>query len=232
MPFVSKNVAKKKRKVLITGASRGIGKAIAEEFRRRDWEILAPSRRELNLADRRSVGSYCGRLKNNRIDALINNAAVNYPSPFLEITDLQWDEMMQVNLNSIRKLIQSVAPGMANRHWGRIVNISSMFSQVTRAQRAAYSATKAALNSLTRSIAVEWSSCGILINSVCPGYIETDLTRKNNSSQDLNKIIRSIPVARLGRPEEIAAIVGFLCSEHASYITGQSIVVDGGFTCQ
>lgn len=225
-------MAEEKKKALITGGSRGIGRAIANELRHRDWEVLTPTRQELNLADPRSISSYCDRLAKSKVDALINNAAVNYLSPILEIPESQWSEMIQVNLTSIRNLIQAVAPGMACRRWGRIVNISSILSMVTRAQRAAYSATKAALNSLTRSMAVEWGSHGILINSVCPGYIETDLTRTNNSSQDLDLIIRSIPVARLGRPEEIAAIVGFLCSEEASYITGQSIVVDGGFTCQ
>ena len=137
-----------------------------------------------------------------------------------------------VNLTSARLLMQAVAPGMADRRWGRIVNISSIFSLVTKPRRAAYSATKGALNALTRAAAVEFGANGILVNAVCPGYIETDMTKQNNSRSDVAVICSTIPLGRLGRPSEIGRIVAFLCSDDASYITGQLIVADGGFTCQ
>ena len=120
---------------------------------------------------------------------------------------------------------------MRDRRWGRIVNISSMFGIVTREHRAAYSAAKSALQGLTRTLAVEFSRDNVLANCVAPGYVETELTRQNNSEEKLNRIVGSIPVGRLVQPGEIAKFVSFLCSEDNTYITGQVLIIDGGFTC-
>jgi NAD(P)-dependent dehydrogenase (short-subunit alcohol dehydrogenase family) len=120
---------------------------------------------------------------------------------------------------------------MRKRRWGRIVNISSIFGIVTRQQRAAYSATKSALAGLTRTMAVELGHNNVLVNCVAPGYVETELTRQNNSPSDLEKIADTIPMGRLGQPEEIAKLVAFLCGDDNTYITGQVLVADGGFTC-
>ncbi len=167
-----------------------------------------------------------------KIDALVNNAGVNYLAAIAEIEDAKWEEMIRVNLTSLRMLTQAVVPGMAKQTWGRIVNVSSVFSLVARANRAAYAATKGAVNAFTRAAAVELAPLGILVNAVCPGYIMTDMTRVNNSPGDLEAIAHTIPLGRLGSPEEIARLIAFLCSEDASYITGQALVADGGFTCQ
>jgi 3-oxoacyl-[acyl-carrier protein] reductase len=229
---VRQKVADSKRTVLVTGASRGIGAAIAEVFTQRGWDVVRPGRDELDLASAVSVHDYCRSLKEAKIDALVNNAGVNHLASLAEIDDAKWDEMLRVNLTAVRLLTEAVVPGMSARSWGRIVNVSSIFSLVARSKRAAYAATKGAVNAFTRAAAVELAPRGILVNAVCPGYIGTDMTRANNSAADLEAIERTIPLDRLGDPLEIARVVAFLCSDEASYITGQLIVADGGFTCQ
>ncbi|MFM6173523.1 MAG: SDR family NAD(P)-dependent oxidoreductase [Sphaerospermopsis kisseleviana] len=225
-------MAEQSKTVLVTGASRGIGAAIANTMQERGWCVLCPLRGELDLSSADSVSRFCETLKGLRVDALVNNAGVNHIGGLAEISEADWQEMLMVNLTSARLLMQAVAPGMQEREWGRIVNISSIFSLVTKPRRAAYSATKGALNALTRAAAVEFGAKGVLVNAVCPGYIETDMTKQNNSPSDLTAIRSTIPLGRLGDPSEIGKVVAFLCSDDASYITGQLIVTDGGFTCQ
>ena len=112
------------------------------------------------------------------------------------------------------------------------MNISSIYALVTRERRVSYSSTKAALLGLTRAAAVELAQHGILVNAVCPGFVETALTRQNNTTEELAEIARSIPLGRLAHVEDIASVVAFLCSEENRYLTGQALVVDGGFTCK
>lgn len=128
--------------------------------------------------------------------------------------------------------MQAVVPGMRSRAWGRVVNISSIYALVTRERRASYSSTKAAVLGLTRAAAVELAPFGILVNAVCPGFVETALTRQNNTAEELADIAASVPLGRLAEPQDIASVVAFLCSEENRYMTGQALVVDGGFTCR
>jgi NAD(P)-dependent dehydrogenase (short-subunit alcohol dehydrogenase family) len=123
-----------------------------------------------------------------------------------------------------------VAPGMRARKWGRIVNISSVLSLVTREGRMAYASTKSGLNGLSRACALELAPDGILVNAICPGYVETEMTHRNNGPAELKAIAATIPMRRLAQPEEIAKMVAFLCSEENTYCTGQALTVDGGFT--
>ena len=220
------------RSVLVTGASRGIGKAIASEFEAQHWRVVAPSREELDLNDPGSIEKWCGAHRGDPIDALVNNAGINLLNPLSEISEADWETMLRVNVTAPRRLMQALAPSMVSRGWGRIVNISSIFSIVSLQRRSAYSATKAALNALTRTVAIELGPGGVLVNAVCPGYVETDMTAVNNSPADLAAITNAIPLRRLAKPGEIAKVVYFLCSEANTYINGQTIVADGGFTCQ
>jgi len=219
------------RTALVTGAARGIGAAIAESLRRQDVRVLDAGRAEMDLSDPASVAAWLGR-HGNDVDILVNNAGINVLNAVEEITPEDWSAMVQVDLTAPLQLIQGVAPGMRARGWGRIVNISSIFGVVTRERRGAYSAVKAGLNGLTRTAAVELAPYGVLVNSVCPGYVATDLTRQNNSPADLEKIEATIPMGRLAEPEEIARFVAWLCGEANTYLTGQTILVDGGFTCR
>lgn len=166
------------------------------------------------------------------MDILINNAGVNILADFGEIDLSIWQTLLQVNLNSALRLIQAFAPGMQRRGWGRILNVSSILSMVAKPRRSAYSMTKAALDALTRSAAVEFGSFGVLVNSLCPGYVDTELTRINNSPSELAEIAATIPLNRLAKAEEVARVAAFLVSEENTYLTGQNIVVDGGFMCQ
>ena len=219
------------RTALVTGAARGIGAAIAEALRAQDVSVLQAGRADLDLSDAASINAWLGR-HGGAVDILVNNAGINVLNDIEAVTPEDWSAMVQVDLTAPLQLIQGIAPGMRARGWGRIVNISSIFGVVTRERRGAYSAVKAGLNGLTRTAAVELAPSGILVNSVCPGYVATDLTRQNNSPADIEKIEATIPLGRLAAPDEIARLVAWLCSEANTYLTGQTILVDGGFTCR
>jgi 3-oxoacyl-[acyl-carrier protein] reductase len=216
---------------LVTGASRGIGAAIAEKLLQEGIAVIAPTRADLDLLSNSSIASFLNALT-EPIDILVNNAGVNILSGITEASDSAMLETLQVNLLAPMQLIKGVANQMMARRFGRIVNISSIWSVVSKKRRLTYSASKAALNGMTRALAIELAPHNILINAVAPGYVNTELTRQNNSEQDINVIKETIPLQRLAEPNEIAETVFFLCSERNTYITGQVITVDGGFTCQ
>ena len=218
------------RTVLITGGARGIGAAIATTLLDRGCRVIAPPRSELDLSSSISVDSYIDANRALPVDILINNAGINMLRPIGEIDEASWQLMLQTNLNAALWLTKTYAPGMQSRGWGRILNVSTIFSLVTKDRRAAYSMTKAALNALTRSAAVEFGPFGVLVNSLAPGYVDTALTRQNNSSEAIAAITATIPLRRLAQVEELARAAAFLVSEENSYLTGQTIVVDGGFT--
>ena len=217
--------------VFLTGGSRGIGAAIREKLVTEGYTVISPSREELDLASRDSVELYLRKHSDLSVDVLINNAGMNVPEKINEISWDNWNKTLQTNLGSAVRLIQSFAPGMISRGYGRILNTSSILGLVTKEGRATYSMTKAALDALTRSAALEFGAGGVLVNSLAPGYVDTELTRKNNSPEELASIIRSIPLGRMADPKELAKVAGFLVSDQNTYLTGQTIVVDGGFTC-
>lgn len=220
------------RTAFVTGGARGIGAAISDELARRGYRVVAPSRAEMDLGDAASMDRYLSANAGLAVDVLVNNAGINILRAVGELDADTWASMMQVNLAAALRLVQAFVPGMATRGWGRVLNVSTIFSLVTKERRAAYSMTKAALNALTRSVAVEYGAGGVLCNALCPGYVETALTTVNNSPADLEVIRASIPLGRLAQPSELAAVAGFLCGEENQYLTGQAIVVDGGFTCR
>ena len=168
---------------LVTGGARGIGRAIVEELQASGVSVLSPPRRELDLAAVQSVESWLRSHRDEKVDILVNNAGTNVLNAVTDIDLATWEAMAQVNLRAVLRLVQIFAPGMVARGWGRILNLSSIFSLVTKERRAAYSMTKAALNALTRSAAVEYGPGGVLVNALAPGYVDTDLTRQNNSPE-------------------------------------------------
>lgn len=218
------------RTALVTGASRGIGAAIVEKLISAGCKVLAPSRAELDLASDQSVESYLSGL-NQPVDILINDAGINRIATLESIQRQDVIDTLQINLLAPFRLVQFLAPQMKLRQYGRIVNISSVWGIVSKAGRTSYTMGKTALNGMTRSLAIELAPFNILVNAVAPGYVMTDLTRQNNTPSEIEKISQSIPVQRLAEPQEIANIVAFLCSEQNTYLTGQTIVVDGGYTC-
>ncbi|EIQ00495.1 dehydrogenase of unknown specificity [Opitutaceae bacterium TAV1] len=220
------------RTVFLTGGARGIGAAIKSELTACGFNIIAPSRTELDLANPASIDAWLDANQSLTIDILINNAGINILATLSHLTNSGWQLMLQTNLNSSLRLTQALAPAMATRGWGRILNISTIFSLVTKERRAAYSMTKAALNALTRSAAIEFGPSGVLVNALAPGYVDTQLTRQNNPPEVLDTILATIPLRRMATPVELAKIAAFLVSENNSYITGQTIVADGGFILQ
>ena len=219
------------RTAFVTGGARGIGAAICEELERRGVELVAPSRAELDLANPVSVDLYLRRQVNLEVDILINNAGINVLNAVPAIDLATFEEMQHVNLTAALRLIQCFAPGMARRGWGRILSMSSILGLKARQRRAAYSMTKAGLEALTRSVAVEFGPMGVLANSLAPGFVETDLTRQNNSPETIAEIAAEIPLRRLAKPAELAKVAAFLVSDENTYLTGQTIVVDGGLGC-
>lgn len=216
---------------LVTGGSRGIGYAIAEKLIANGINVLSPTRSEMNLLSDISIENYLASV-DKRIDIIVNNAGINPIAAIPEIEDSDINDTMQINLVAPLKIIRSLVPAMIENDYGRIVNISSIWSVVSKPGRTIYSASKSGLNGITRTIAVELAKNNVLINAVAPGYVNTELTRQNNSEKDIQSIEKSIPIKRLAEPAEIAELVYFLVSEANTYITGQTIFIDGGFTCQ
>lgn len=219
------------RTALITGAARGIGAAIKKRLEQEDLVLLTPSRTELDLLSDISIDAFLSSLK-KPVDILINNAGINYLAGIEDVSIEKMQEMSQVNLAAPLRMTQGIIPGMKANMFGRIVNVSSIFGIVSKERRLFYSTTKAGLIGMTRGLAVELAPFNILVNCVAPGYVMTELTMQNNTKEELEIIRNAIPVGRLAEPEEIAEVVAFLCSDKNSYITGQAIVVDGGFTCK
>lgn len=191
------------------------------------YEILTPSHDELDLSDRESIRNYCQNHPN--VDILINNAGINILGAVDRISDDDLDAMLGTNLIGPIALIRAVVPSMKTSGYGKIINISSIWGIRSKENRTMYSATKFALNGVTKALARELGAHNILVNSVCPGYVNTELTRKNVPEEEQVKIKATIPLGRFAEPEEIARTVAFLVSEANSYITGQTIIIDGGF---
>ena len=239
---------------LVTGASRGIGKAIALAFAREGAKVVICGRKQETLVEvaKLAPGSifaavcHVGRgdelqhlvdsttAQFGRIDVLVNNAATNIAQgPVLASTDQQFDKMVEVNLKSAFRLMQLVAPGMCERGSGCIVNIASIAGLKPQHEGMLYSMTKAALIMMTQSYALELGPKGVRVNAIAPGLIKTVLSeyywKDPNAEQ---QAIGRQPVKRLGEPEEIAEIAVMLASGRSSYVTGQTIVADGGRTLQ
>lgn len=219
------------RTALVTGASRGIGAAIAQHLATNGYEVLAPTRLEMDLGSNTAIDAYLSKVK-DRVDIIVNDAGINRVAALDNIRDQDIDDTLQINLIAPLQIIRGITPYMRKKEYGRIVNISSIWSAVSRAGRISYTMSKSALNGMTRALAIELAPYNILVNAVAPGYVLTDLTRQNNSDAELEQISKAIPLQRLANPQEIAAVVAFLCSEQNTYLTGQTLIVDGGYTCQ
>jgi len=222
---------KKIKTVFLTGASRGIGKAIKNLLTKEGFDIIAPSRSQLNLADYGSVNNYLHKNKNLKIDILINNAGINFPQYVSDLDDSNIQNTIQTNLISPILLIRSLVENMKKNKWGRIINISSMFGVVARGKQVLYTASKHGLNGVTKSLALELGAHNILVNSVCPGFTNTELTLRNSPEKNA-ALAKDVPLGRFANPKEIANLVLFLISDKNTYITGAEILIDGGFTCR
>ena len=216
------------KNILVTGTSKGIGKAIKNELVHNGYNCIAPTRSELDITDQESIKKFfdtCGL----QIDGLVNNAGINILGNIESICDNEINEMINTNLVAPLKLIQHVIPGMKLNKYGKIVNISSIWGVRSKEYRTLYSSTKFGINGLTKSLARELGEYNILVNSVAPGYVNTEMTQINVPLDEQKKIKELIPLKRFAQPDEIAKLVVFLISDNNSYITGQTIIADGGF---
>lgn len=241
-----------KKVALVTGSSRGIGRAVAYRLaqdgyavcvnylERRDKaeELVALLRKDgceamavqADVAERAAVDAMVRRVEETfgGVTLLVNNAGVAGQAQFQDVTDELWDRYFSVNLNGARNTIQAVLPHMLHEHSGCIINTSSIWGQHGASCEVAYSASKHAVIGLSRSLAMELAPSGIRVNCVAPGVIDTDMV-KVLGDETLGMLAEDTPLGRLGTPEDIAALVAFLASEEAGFITGQVITSDGGF---
>ncbi|MGL4108635.1 SDR family NAD(P)-dependent oxidoreductase [Clostridium sp. LP20] len=218
------------KKALITGGARGIGKAIADKFKAAGYEVYTPTRMELDLANSKSVDEYIEKNKDVYFSIIINNAGINIVNKIEDTEVDTLDETMMVNLISPIKLIKAFIPKMKANNYGRIVNVGSIWAIVSKEGRGIYSATKNGIHGITNTVALEGGKYNVLINTVCPGFTITELTMQNNTKEEIEYISEQVPLKRMAKPEEIASFIYYLGSDENTYITGQKIAIDGGFT--
>ncbi|CAA6604994.1 Dehydrogenase with different specificities [Rhodospirillaceae bacterium LM-1] len=227
---------------LVTGGTRGIGRAIAQALSKRGERVIVTGTRPdgqapegcqyeaIDFADSQATQKFADRIAAMGIDILINNAGINKIAPFAQIDPSDFAAIQAVNVTAPFLLSRAVLGHMKASGWGRIVNVSSIWGKISRAQRGAYSTSKFALDGMTAALAAEVAADGILVNCIAPGFIDTELTRRVLGADGLAKVVSEIPMGRLGKVEEIAAFAAWLGGPENTYISGQNIAIDGGFT--
>lgn len=227
---------------LVTGGTRGIGRAIAERLLADGARVVvtgtavdgqAPSGceyRAADFSDPASLEQFTSQAAALAPDILVNNAGINKVAPFAEIDPADFARIQQVNVTAPFRLTQAVLPTMRARGWGRVVTLSSIWGRISKAGRASYSASKFAVDGMTAALSAEVAADGVLCNCIAPGFIDTELTRRVLGEDGIRDLVAQVPARRLGRPEEIAAFAAWLVGPENTYITGQNICIDGGFT--
>lgn len=236
----------KGKTVFVTGSNRGIGKAIAEEFIKNDCQVIAAYRKdkpnfdlvdgdmgitflELDINDTEKISNWLLEFeeKGGKVDVLVNNAGILLTNPLLEVTEKEWDMLIDTNLKATFFLSQLFAKHMKENKRGVIINAGSFAAKMPSASAGAYAASKAALLNLTKSMAAEWAQYNIRVNSFSPGVIETELTKPAREKNE-EKMLGQISLNRFGKTEEVAKAVSFLASGSASYISGIDLDISGG----
>lgn len=235
---------------LVTGATRGIGKAIAQELGRQGVVVIGTATSEngaatiseylseagvqgtglvLDVASSESVEAVLKSIQTDfgPIGILVNNAGITRDNIMMRMKEDEWDSVLNTNLNSVFRLVKGCLRGMTKARWGRIISVSSVVASMGNAGQANYAAAKSGMEGFTRALAREVGSRNIAVNCVAPGFIDTDMT-SGLADEHKEKLQSQIPMKRLGQPEEIAAVVGFLASQGGGYVTGETIHVNGG----
>ena len=235
---------------LVTGASRGIGAEIALELSKNGMFVIGTATSDggaksieenfktnqqkgiglvLNVNDNKSIESLIQNIEDSygSISILVNNAGINKDTLLMKMKDEDWDDVINTNLKSVFKLSQSVIRKMMKKRYGRIINISSVVGHTGNAGQTNYTASKAGMTGFTKSLAQEVGSRGITVNCVAPGFIDTDMTKSLPDTYK-DELLSKIPLRRLGSTKDIAHAVTFLASDHAGYITGETLHINGG----
>ncbi len=234
-----------KKNVLVTGCSRGIGLAIAKKLIDEGYFVVGTSRSKIDLANllgsdnclhqavdvsnEDDISLMIGSLTKQdiHIHCLVNNAGITKDQLFMRMNSDDWNSVINTNLNGVFYLTKSLIKSMVKSKYGRIVNISSVAGLMGNAGQVNYASSKAALSGFTKSLAKELASRNITVNNVCPGFIESDMTKELSDAQ-IENALQQIPLQRFGTAEEVAALVAYLLSDAANYITGQELSIDGG----
>ncbi|MGB1261400.1 MAG: 3-oxoacyl-ACP reductase FabG [Cognaticolwellia sp.] len=232
--------------ILVTGASRGIGKAIATQLKSLGGIVIGTATSQhgadniseylgagqglvLNVTDDDSISAMFALIKEQHgaVDVLVNNAGITRDNLMMRMKNEEWDDIIDTNLSSVFKISKAVLRAMMKKRDGRIINIGSVVGTMGNAGQVNYATAKAGLIGFTKSLAREVASRGITVNTVAPGFIDTDMTQ-NLTDEQKEGIFAQVPANRLGKPEEIANAVAFLASDSAAYITGETLHVNGG----
>ena len=231
------------KKVLVSGGTKGIGRAIVTKLLDEGYSVIATTRdktkanilehknltvENLDLSSKDSVSEFQEKVESFKPSILVNNAGVTKDNLFLRMSENDWTEVIETNLNGTYRLTKIFLKDMIKNKWGRIINIGSVSGLMGNQGQTNYASSKAALEGFTRSLAKEIGSRNITVNLVSPGFINTDMT----SGLTIEKLESQIPLGRMGNPSDVASLVAFLASEGAGYITGQTLVVDGGLFMQ
>lgn len=238
--------------VLVTGATRGIGKQIADDFAKLGAELILTGTNKSQIyslnqiasrdktiekkyicadfINQDSIKEFIDEISNyDRIDVCINNAGINRINYIDETLIEDWNDILAVNLEAPLMIIRELSKLMKKNNYGRVVNISSIFGVISKEMRSLYSISKFGLRGLTVSSSIELARYNVLVNSVSPGFVLTELTKNILSKEEMHELSMQVPVGRFATPDEISKVVLFLSSNHNTYITGQNIIVDGGF---
>jgi len=236
--------------VVVTGATRGIGFAVARAFLDAGARVIGTGRTHetvdaaaaslgprfrglpVDLGDRTARAAFLESIGGEPVTALVNNAGINILADIRDVRADDWDQVVEINLTAPADLSRAIAARLAGRGGGRIVHIASVWAVVGRPRRNAYASTKAGLVGLTRTMALDLGRDGVLVNAVCPGFTDTELTRRTNTPEELQRIEAGIPIGRMASSAEVASLIVFLGSPLNTYITGQAITIDGGYTIQ
>ena len=232
----------KNKKALVTGGTRGIGYQIAHDLAALGASVVitgtqvAPNNlpdsitfKPVDFLNTEQTGQFIDFLKTQTFDICVNNAGINKIAPFCEVGEDDWNSILRVNLTVPFLIQQAVSESMMSRQYGRILNVSSIWGTISIPQRASYSSSKFGLRGMTLAAAAELAKDNVLINTISPGFTLTDLTKSILTADKMAEITNKIPIKRMADPREISNVAVFLVSDLNSYMSGQNIVVDGGF---